>query len=124
MESEYIGVDLDGTLAYYDEWKGEEHIGAPIPAMVNRVQQWIREGKAVKIFTARAASKTAIPYIKKWLQDIGLPDLDITNEKDQRMIELYDDRARQVEQNTGRLVTEAVGDDLISALSDDLSSTG
>ena len=26
----WIGVDLDGTLARYDGWKGIEHIGEPI----------------------------------------------------------------------------------------------
>jgi hypothetical protein len=50
----WIGVDLDGTLAHYDGWKGADHIGAPIPAMVERVKGWLAEGKTVKIFTARA----------------------------------------------------------------------
>jgi hypothetical protein len=26
----WIGVDLDGTLAHYDGWKGIDHIGEPI----------------------------------------------------------------------------------------------
>jgi hypothetical protein len=49
----WIGVDLDGTLAHYDGWKGADNIGAPIPAMVERVKGWLAEGKTVKIFTAR-----------------------------------------------------------------------
>jgi hypothetical protein len=49
----WIGVDLDGTLAHYDGWKGADHIGEPIPAMVERVKRWLAEGKTVKIFTAR-----------------------------------------------------------------------
>lgn len=40
----WIGVDLDGTLAHYDGWKGADHIGEPIPAMVERVKQWLSEG--------------------------------------------------------------------------------
>ena len=32
-----IAVDLDGTLARYDGWKGIDHIGDPIPLMVSRV---------------------------------------------------------------------------------------
>lgn len=32
--SGWIGVDLDGTLAVYDEWRGVSHIGAPVPAML------------------------------------------------------------------------------------------
>jgi len=34
----WIGVDLDGTLAHYDGWKGPTHIGAPIHKMVQRVR--------------------------------------------------------------------------------------
>ena len=48
----WIGVDLDGTLAVYYDW---EIIGDPIPLMVERVQQWLKEGKHVKIFTARVS---------------------------------------------------------------------
>ena len=32
----WIGTDLDGTLAKYDGWKGWQHIGDPIPKMVER----------------------------------------------------------------------------------------
>lgn len=49
----WIGVDLDGTLAVYDGWKGCDHIGEPIQEMVNRVRMWISKGERVKIFTAR-----------------------------------------------------------------------
>ena len=37
----WIGVDLDGTLAHYEGWQGETHIGAPISAMVERVKRWL-----------------------------------------------------------------------------------
>lgn len=53
MNEGWIGIDLDGTLAEYDGWKGVEHIGKPIPSMVKRVKEWISEGKDVRIFTAR-----------------------------------------------------------------------
>ena len=39
--SGWIGVDLDGTLAHYDGWKGIEHVGPPIPAMLARVKYWL-----------------------------------------------------------------------------------
>ena len=29
----YFAVDLDGTLAHYDKWRGIDHIGKPIPAI-------------------------------------------------------------------------------------------
>lgn len=102
----WIGVDLDGTLAYYDEWRGIEYIGAPIWPMVGRIYEWLNEGKTVKIFTARCANDGAVPYITKWLSKIGLGELEVTNIKDYGLTVLYDDRARQVEFNTGRLLVE------------------
>ena len=46
QQNGWIGVDLDGTLAHYEGWKGIEHIGAPVPAMLERVKNWLAEGKA------------------------------------------------------------------------------
>ena len=37
----WIGVDLDGTLAHYDKWRGVEHIGKPVPVMLERVKKWL-----------------------------------------------------------------------------------
>ena len=53
--SRWIGVDLDGTLSHYTVWRGPEYIGDPIPAMLERVKEWISAGVTVKIFTARAS---------------------------------------------------------------------
>ncbi len=101
---EWIGVDLDGTLAYYDEWKGIEHIGDPIPSMLFRIKKWLNDGIKVKIFTARACTPEAIPYIEQWLVNNELPILEVTNMKDYSMIELWDDRAIQVIPNSGKRV--------------------
>lgn len=99
----WIGVDLDGTLACYTGWKGFDFIGKPIPVMLARVKHWIRNGYTVKIFTARAAfPEQGIPPVKKWLEENDLPDLEVTNQKDFSMIELWDDRAIQVVANTGK----------------------
>ncbi len=43
---EWIGVDLDGTLAHYTGWKGPEHIGEPIEEMAERVREWLSKGCA------------------------------------------------------------------------------
>ncbi len=102
--SGWIGVDLDGTLAEYNGWRGMEHVGKPIPLMMDRVRNWLDQGITVKIFTARAGIPEQVPYIKKWLKDNGLPELDITNVKDFAMIELWDDRCIQVEINTGKII--------------------
>ncbi len=105
----WIGVDLDGTLARSEEWKGSEHIGEPIPAMVGRVQVWLSEGRDVRIFTARAngATAKALAAIDLWcIEHIG-ETLPVTYEKDFLMVALYDDKAIQVVHNTGQLVGEA-----------------
>lgn len=103
----WIGVDLDGTLAVYDHWRGPEHIGAPIPPMVARVKAWLAAGRAVRIFTARVGgtpdeAAAARGPIQRWcMEHIGVM-LPITATKDYGMIEIWDDRAVQVECNTGR----------------------
>lgn len=105
----WIGVDLDGTLAEYDHWRGEEHIGAPIPIMVNRVKLWIATGIQVKIMTARASvagrgeeqRAKNIETIQAWaLQHLG-QKLEVTSDKDWGMTELWDDRAIAVVPNKG-----------------------
>lgn len=112
--SGWIGVDLDGTLAHYDEWKGWHHIGAPIPAMVARVCKWLEEGRDVRIFTARVShdgtskrmveSQLAMLRVMNWCeQHFGRP-LPVTCTKDIAMVELWDDRAVQVRTNTGEPV--------------------
>ncbi len=123
----WIGVDLDGTLAHYDGWKGVDHIGEPVPAMLARVKQWLAEGHDVRIFTARVCisaryaavapstcmedgSRSArgwcviTAYINAWLEKHLGRTLPITNEKDLAMVQLWDDRCVQVVPNTGARV--------------------
>lgn len=107
----WIGVDLDGTLAHYTGWKGAGHIGEPIPPMVNRVKQWLADGKSVKIFTARmhghgmpiigGGVEDALTPIQLWCEKHIGQVLPVTNVKDFGMVELWDDRAVQVQVNTG-----------------------
>jgi hypothetical protein len=111
-EGGWIGVDLDGTLATYDGYRGPAHIGEPIPAMVERVLNWMRSGKTVKIFTARASNSNEderSAFLTQWewwsKQHFGRV-LPVTATKDYQMCELWDDRAIQVRFNTG----ERVGD--------------
>lgn len=110
----WIGVDLDGTLAHYDGWKGVDHIGAPIEPMVKRVKQWLAEEKCVKIFTARMHHNgendgnggviDALTPIQNWCMTHIGQILPVTNIKDFGMIELWDDRCVQVIPNVGQPV--------------------
>jgi hypothetical protein len=123
--SGWIGVDLDATLAEYHGWKGAGHIGAPVPAMVERVKKWLADGVKVKVFTARVCvtggysevskQQANIDFadeqtrlIKAWcLEHIG-QELEVTCVKDFACIEIWDDRAVQVVPNKGVSVTEGV----------------
>lgn len=121
---EWIGVDLDKTLAEYRGEKQALSIGPPVPKMLALVKDWIAQGEDVRIFTARvdgglvalASGEPAgeryrdIPAIRAaieaWcLEHVGKV-LPITNVKDYGMKALYDDKAIQVEPNTGRLIRE------------------
>ena len=110
----WVGVDLDGTLAVHywpqDGPFGALRIGAPIPAMVARVQGWLAEGREVRVFTARVgplhpAATATIAQIEEaigaWCEEhIGVR-LPVTAQKDYGLVELWDDRAVRVVQNVG-----------------------
>jgi hypothetical protein len=121
----WIGVDLDGTLAFYEGGLpfNPTKIGAPIPMMVERVKQHLRENiHDVRILTARvfvdephnypnhdawaraaAQSDQIRAVIKAWCkQHIG-QELPVTCCKDYEMVALYDDRAFRIVPNTGEL---------------------
>jgi len=99
----WIGVDLDGTLAYYDGWKGHEHIGEILEPMEYRIRYWLKHGTKVKIFTARASVPEHKAVVEKWLEEHDLGGLEVTNVKDYGCLEIWDDRAVQIEFNTGNL---------------------
>lgn len=102
-----VAVDLDGTLAYYEKWEGEEKIGKVIPAMKSRIVKLVRAGKDVVIFSARAATPKGKAAIERWLAENGLGELSVTNEKTNDMELFFDDRAVQVERNTGRILSSS-----------------
>ena len=93
----WIGVDFDGTLAHYDHFRGDDHVGDPIEPMVRRVRKWLHEGRDVRLFTARKPT----PALRRWMNEHLGKVLPITNQKDHKMQVLYDDRVVQVERNTG-----------------------
>jgi len=99
----WVGVDLDATLAFYEGWI-PNHIGAPIPAMVDRVKEWLKQGKKVKIMTARMAHDEDGQEAKRigdWTELHCGQRLEATCSKDYGMIEQWDDRAVRVMANTG-----------------------
>jgi hypothetical protein len=115
----WIAVDLDGTLAHYDGFKGPEHIGDPVPKMLARVKAWIDDGRDVRIFTARVDGGTVAlnmgnpdgeafkeiekvrGFIESWCAKHIGKVLPVTSQKDYGMVELWDDRCVQIIPNTG-----------------------
>lgn len=108
MSKGWIGVDLDGTLAYYDGWVSMAHIGEPIPLMADRVKMWLLAGIEVRIVTARVSSSqrlidqgVAQQAIAAWTLKHFNKEIPSTSEKDFQMLELWDDRCHRVKINTG-----------------------
>ena len=107
----WVGVDLDGTLATH---VGDcSHVGEPIPEMLARVQGWLEARVKVKIVTARVSSKNDPAFVARqrqmvqdWCFEHLSTRLDVTAEKDFRMLALWDDRAITVQHNTGKLLTQ------------------
>lgn len=106
----WIGVDLDGTLAKSVAAQTGEEIGAPIHPMVRLVKHWLAHGEDVRIFTARVNPNQqqgdvvrVRRAIEAWCERYLGQILPVTYEKDWDMVLLLDDRARQVEHDTGRV---------------------
>lgn len=118
---EWVGVDLDGTLAHYEEFEGPTIIGKPIPKMIECVQGWLRDGygpdkiKLIKVFTARVHGDDAEEVsaaIHQWCKRHIGQELPVTNEKNPGMIALIDDKVEllQVKSNTGELVEQLLSE--------------
>lgn len=107
----WVGVDLDSTLALHPCPDNRfPAIGKPIPKMVERIKEHLRNGDEVRVVTARVSEigfiegQTAL--IEAWcLEHLG-QTLEVTCSKDYQMILLYDDRAVSVIPNTGKTLQE------------------
>ena len=74
-----FAVDLDGTLAYYDGFRGHAHIGEPVLNMVAIVKTMLEQGHQVWIFTSRVAP------IESWMEEMKWTEA----EQDARMRETH-----------------------------------
>ena len=108
MAKRIIAVDLDGTLAHYDGWKGIEHIGPVIPEVANAMERAQAEGAEVHLFTARVSdpedAAEAHQVISKWAEENHFNFASITAVKHKFFTEFWDDRAIQVIKNEGIFV--------------------
>jgi hypothetical protein len=115
QKDSWIGFDLDGTIATkYSGPFNPRIIGEPIPSMISLIQEYIREGKEVKIVTARVSTDGTLIslynaiigqyIIQAWCKKHIGQTLDVISAKDFKMRLLYDDLAIQVKTDSGELV--------------------
>ncbi len=74
-----VCIDLDGTIAHFEDWKDENSFGAPIKGAKEAIQKLKSLEYKVIIFTTRANREKIADYLKK--NDI--PFDDINNNSDQ-----------------------------------------
>ena len=109
----WLAVDLDGTLAVYNGWSGEDHIGNLVLPIAEKIKQRVNDGWKVAIFTARVSGQAseaahAERIIWGWLEDNKIAHLisGITANKHKYFREFWDDRAIAVEINKGVFTEE------------------
>lgn len=116
-EKRCIAVDFDCTLAFYEKWEGPEQTGPPIAEMVRKVKAELAKGTPITIFTARVNPSDANPEdalsatlayvaITDWCKKVFGKVLPVTHEKSRHWTEIWDDRGRQVIENTGVFLEE------------------
>lgn len=113
-DEKWIGVDFDGTLAVdigpHQEDPREQ---PPVELMLKRVQDWLAEGKDVRLVTARVThgdlppgevpemDQQQVEWLEEWMTKYLGQTIPIQFWKDHNMKEFWDDRAVQVFKNTG-----------------------
>lgn len=103
-DSYVIAVDLDNTLAEYDHWRGQDHIGKLIEPTRYLLQQLRIYGWKIILFTCRtngmngetpAEQEGIIKFLESWMNDNEVPFDYIARKEDGKVFaHVYlDDRA-------------------------------
>ena len=61
---QYVCIDLDGTIAHYKEWQGEEFFGDPVEGVGLALEQLGKEGWKIIIYTTRSNQTLIEAYLK------------------------------------------------------------
>lgn len=62
-----LAMDFDGVAAQYSGWKGEDHLGRPMPGLEYFLQKVIAQGWVVILYSCRPAWR-----LERWAQLNGL----------------------------------------------------
>ncbi len=65
MNQKYVCIDLDGTIAHYKEWQGEEFFGEPVEGVQAALQQLRSHGWKIIIYTTRSNQPLIEGYLTK-----------------------------------------------------------
>jgi hypothetical protein len=74
-----IAVDLDGTLAGFDTWRGFSHIGDPIASVVEAIRKEKAAGSRIILHTCRVTTLDnkihieSVDVIRTWLKKHDVP---------------------------------------------------
>lgn len=61
----YVCIDLDGTIAHYEAWQGEEHFGDPIEGVQAALRRLKEKDWTIIIYTTRSNETLIEGYLKK-----------------------------------------------------------
>lgn len=101
MSKGAIACDFDKTIAFHVD--GQEKLGNPIPKMLRRIKAHLAAGDNVEIFSARADNPRTVRELGDWTEKHLGVRLPAGNVKKPYYYRFYDDKAVEVEPNTGRL---------------------
>ena len=90
-----IAVDLDGTLAEYTGWKGEDDFGRARPGAREAIQKLHDQGHIIIIFTTRGRRD----LVSHWLRDNGI------------VFDYINENPNQPEGTSGKVVADVYIDD-------------
>ena len=111
--SKTVCVDLDATLAHYEGWRGEDHIGPPRPGARDFMAALRARGLRAVVFTTRVKADvpdrppgetpdTLAVRVVAWLDANGIPHDGVYTGQGKPMAAAYvDDRAVAVPSNPG-----------------------
>jgi len=105
-----IAIDFDGTIAKYDEFKGWNDVGEPMPEALQFLRTVARLGHPLAIFSARARDPQGKRAIERWVKKYKLDDIIklVTHEKLPEFLLIVDDRAIRIEDGNYRDVLKQI----------------
>lgn len=64
-----LALDFDGVAAQYNGWQGEDHLGRPMPGLEWFLEQVVKQGWVIILYSCRPAWR-----LKRWAEQYGLQD--------------------------------------------------